>query len=889
MKRIFKYTLCLLLLTASSCTRDNILVYPGAVPDGTMADMKFSLLLPSAGGQPATRALTDFDEQELKRLDLLAFRVDGTQEKFAYHSALAEFRSYQEEVSFRVRVLKGGNVSYRFVLLFNLNEAQGNALDDITPGTLKDNILKGIQVEQAGLWPSDGSRPFPMWGQSDPVIIDDARIAAGISGIKLARMMARIDVIVSTPEAKNSFKLQSVYLYNANHNGTIAPFAQNWDPAGNVATAPSLPADPEKDLGPLVYTRASSTHEEFKQIIYTFESAARQGQPLNTPCIVVGGLYGSETQTSYYRIDFTKPDQQTYLDLLRNHCYVANITKVLAHGYDTPDDAFKGTVRMIAAVTPWNEAPQTTIFDRQYKLTLSRDKISAGKEAFSASMNLMTDYTGADTGLPAGIFIGPVVYTSGAGGWLTVSNNTGSDGALVRDVRIAGTGNTTGINRSAQFTVIAGNLQYIFKINQSKDPWLSYGWASIYIMNGEQDRITASSDFDWTVEIKAGTNTQGGLAELLTTSGGHTQNEPVRFNKFDDWNDMMTGNPRKTADTVVLVFKDAAGVCPDVNARIWFASGVIQESISNCYMLPANSEPILIPVARANERSVTGTASLGRQIGSRDELGTSFVWTDSPSGLSPQGSVQSVIPAGDGDSGYLLVRPGGSDGNAVVAVTTNGIIRWSWHIWVTDYRPTGNWLDRNLGALSNAPGDPGTSGLLYQWGRKDPFPGKNNVWYDRTGTPNQPAIVPMDGMFYDPAAEITNSVRNPLGFFKAGYNARGSSWGGSATPVKEIYDPCPDGYKVPVYTVWSSLNTSLFPWNGSNGRNNASVGGFYPVTGARNNGGVLVQPGNGYYWSATSDASDASPRFNFTPTGVGYNTASFTSHCDAYAIRCVAE
>ncbi len=890
MRRLFKYILpAALLLTLQACVEESLSEYTAGVPDGTMADMSFSLVLPSGGEHAAVRALNDFQEQELRRLDLLAFRVDGGQEKFAYHTSRTGFVSNQQSVALNVKVLKGGGVSYRFVLLFNLDEAQGNALDGLRPGDAKEDVLKGIQIRQTGKWPSDGSRLLPMWGQSDPVIVDDARVAAGIKDIKLARMTARIDVVVATAEAKNDFKLRSVYLYNANHNGTVAPFAQNWDPVGNVATAPSLPADPGKDLGPLVYTEASDTNEAFRKVVYTFEAAARQGQPLDTPCIVVGGLYGSETQMSYYRLDFFRADKKTYLDLLRNHCYTANITKVIGRGYDTPDDAFNGHVRMIADIVPWNEAPQAAVFDRQYKLALSRDKISAGKEAFSTSMNLATDYAGADTGLPAGIFIGPVVYTSGAGGWLAITDNSGADGSMARDIRLISTGNSTGIARTAQFTVTAGNLRYVVKVNQGKDPWFTYSRAPIYIMDGRSKFMEASSDFNWTMTIKYGTNQQGGLVWPYTFRGGHAQNEPVYFDTYNDWADMLAGNPRKTADTAVLTFSDADGVCPDVDVKIWLASGVLKGQ-SNCYMGQPGSYPILIPVGRANQPSVTGTAVIGQQIGADDVLETSFVWTDSPSGLSPQGAVRSVIPAGDGDSGYLLVRPGSSDGNAVVAVTTGGIIRWSWHIWVTDYQPSGNWLDRNLGALSNVPGSPGVGGLLYQWGRKDPFPGKNNMWYDQSGV-QQSVLAQMDGLYYDPVPEITNSVRNPLAFFKAGYNARGASWGvGAKITAKEIYDPCPEGYKVPVYATWESFTTTTFTWNGSNGRTSLSAGGFYPITGARNNGGVLVQPGNGYYWSATSSSGyDAGPRLSFTPTSVGYNASGSTSHCDAYAIRCVAE
>ena len=39
-------------------------------------------------------------------------------------------------------------------------------------------------------------------------------------------------------------------------------------------------------------------------------------------------------------------------------------------------------------------------------------------------------------------------------------------------------------------------------------------------------------------------------------------------------------------------------------------------------------------------------------------------------------------------------------------------------------------MDRNLGATSATPGDVGALGLLYQWGRKDPFLGSSSISSD---------------------------------------------------------------------------------------------------------------------------------------------------------------
>ena len=75
------------------------------------------------------------------------------------------------------------------------------------------------------------------------------------------------------------------------------------------------------------------------------------------------------------------------------------------------------------------------------------------------------------------------------------------------------------------------------------------------------------------------------------------------------------------------------------------------------------------------------------------------------------------------------------EGNAVIAAKDAlGTILWSWHIWLTDqpeeqvyYNNAGTMMDRNLGATSATPGDVGALGLLYQWGRKDPFLGSSSI------------------------------------------------------------------------------------------------------------------------------------------------------------------
>ena len=154
-----------------------------------------------------------------------------------------------------------------------------------------------------------------------------------------------------------------------------------------------------------------------------------------------------------------------------------------------------------------------------------------------------------------------------------------------------------------------------------------------------------------------------------------------------------------------------------------------------------------------------------------------------------------------------------SAGNALVALTDEvGNILWSWHIWVTPYDPEkGSYvqnakgavmMDRNLGALSDEPGNPLSLGLFYQWGRKDPFPGPADIEGRREASNTFKWIKPLASDSYTGTTEYTRfnpttfllwSEANCDWFFTGEARSDNTRWGKEKTK----YDPCPAGWKVP--------------------------------------------------------------------------------------------
>lgn len=156
-----------------------------------------------------------------------------------------------------------------------------------------------------------------------------------------------------------------------------------------------------------------------------------------------------------------------------------------------------------------------------------------------------------------------------------------------------------------------------------------------------------------------------------------------------------------------------------------------------------------------------------------------------------------------------------NNGNAVIAAKdASGNILWSWHIWVCDgYDPiataqvyrssSGTMMDRNLGATSATPGDVGALGLLYQWGRKDPFLSGSQISYETNNqttaasTLSWPSFVTSDSV----TGTIEYSISHPTTFISY-YSSNDDCW----QSTKTIYDPCPPGWRVPNSNIWQYLD-----------------------------------------------------------------------------------
>ena len=154
------------------------------------------------------------------------------------------------------------------------------------------------------------------------------------------------------------------------------------------------------------------------------------------------------------------------------------------------------------------------------------------------------------------------------------------------------------------------------------------------------------------------------------------------------------------------------------------------------------------------------------------------------------------------------------EGNAVIAAKdSSGNILWSWHIWMTydigciEYPDNAvTLMTCNLGASRYGSTLAEDQGLMYQWGRKDPFLDST------TSTITWPSPVASDlstgtieYAISHPTTIINKGVLNGDWYFTWDESTDNTRWTTSDSK-KSIYDPCPYGWRVPDSDIWQSFS-----------------------------------------------------------------------------------
>ena len=323
---------------------------------------------------------------------------------------------------------------------------------------------------------------------------------------------------------------------------------------------------------------------------------------------------------------------------------------------------------------------------------------------------------------------------------------------------------------------------------------------------------------------------------------------------------------------------------------------ISQGATANCYIV-TKSGAYKFPAVKGNSSESVGA------VKSVEVLWESFGTSTAPT----EGDLIKSVSYADG---FVTLRTADTfkEGNAVIAAKdANGTILWSWHIWLTDQpgkcvyaNNAGTMMDRNLGATSAAPGEVGVLGLLYQWGRKDPFLGSSSISHkvEAKSTIAWPSPVPSSSS----SGTTAYAINHPTTFITK--NNANSDWyytGSSITDdtrwqsEKTIYDPCPVGWRVPdggYGGVWAKAGFKDQDYDdvdqGMLFYGMSSPSTWYPAAGCYSGADGRLSSWSGQYWSVTSLNYGAAYAFCFGQSGTVYPLAD-NSKAYGQSVRCLQE
>ena len=300
-----------------------------------------------------------------------------------------------------------------------------------------------------------------------------------------------------------------------------------------------------------------------------------------------------------------------------------------------------------------------------------------------------------------------------------------------------------------------------------------------------------------------------------------------------------------------------------------------------------------------NDQNITDPWITQSNWGANAPNGAKLVWADE------SGLVTNLAVTGSGSNAFVQFEVPAANiknGNAVIAVTRNGVVVWSWHLWfihdnalntVTctnfqgkEYKFTQETLGMKYNIWygttytfprsikvkviqKNGQGSPVTlkesiititqlpqnsrnaSTTLYQFGRKDALPGTNTIAegyyaFDNTtgGHSLGYAIQHPENMFHHanfPQYDWCNVTYYNL--WSANNMATGFN---DNAVVKTIYDPCPAGFRLPASNAFTGFTI---------GGGNTQFGSYYNIYGLWGNGYFfknkqLTKPDDAVYFPA---------------------------------------
>jgi hypothetical protein len=455
--------LCLAAVLLASCVDDERPVNPPVQPLPREKNVELTMQIPGTY-LPLTYALSESDENEIRTVDVLAFRVDSTGREAYYRHipvpAILQDNGPTKKIHFRLELLDARLLVLANVRsLFTQEMEEHLRADSATGNAAKEQILKRF-IFDAPKPDGQTPEPFPMYGEST-IVRSDQQTAGEI---KMIRAVARIDVVNRMQDSR--LTIDSVYLFHTKSKGFVAPA---FDVAGAIAETPAVPADAKPADAPYAFRflpNAGAANPAMEREIYIAEDA-RDG---DKPTLIILRIARDGRKAQFYRVDIDGQDGEP-LPILRNCRYRLNILKILNDGYATAEEAATLPTPSLSSTLEAGELGiSTVVFNGQYKLGVSTADV-----AFRAD-GTWEGQTPADTCYSLKVHTTCSAWTAtwdphGTGQWLNFADAVPPDASLTlpatrRELRFKATPNTAGQTRTGSIKLTAGTLHLEINVTQ---------------------------------------------------------------------------------------------------------------------------------------------------------------------------------------------------------------------------------------------------------------------------------------------------------------------------------------------------------------------------------------------------------------------------------------
>lgn len=376
--------------------------------------------------------------------------------------------------------------------------------------------------------------------------------------------------------------------------------------------------------------------------------------------------------------------------------------------------------------------------------------------------------------------------------WVTVKPSSGEKGD--NNVSISVAENTSNDPRTAKVTITCGDETIEISINQKAADSIEladgmeevleigYEGGELDVVFSSNNNWTFSCDKDWvTAQPSSGDASAAGAVLTVAANNGDAREAVATFT-----------NGKSSVSVTVK-----QGSAPaDISAL----------GTANCYMVSDAGTYRFKPTKGNSAEAISGIASV------------ESLWE-----YSIFGGANAVVAAEglEYKDGFIWFKATGTEGSVgIAAKDASGNILWSWHIWVLKSNPditigSTTLQTYNLGYIPWPSNDAYSWGLLYQWGRKDPFGIKWATVVTPADAFTTAATVADSGVIGADGTALDYSIAHPNVFiggndtscdwFAADQAKQNSAlWG----ETKTMYDPCPVGYKVAPSSFFKSLDGS---------------------------------------------------------------------------------